>query len=187
MTDPTPLPPEVEALALAAIESEVKKRKTLTKALFGHRYPDGHRETFRSPVGAAKLGQVYRTDPEPQWVVTDRAALEEHLRSFPGNLAVTVTIVPEDMPEALAVLAEHAPGLLTELAELDPEAERAALAQSRATGEPAAPGIGLVKAGGSLTVVPDKGAFDQVGRLIAAGVLTWDARPVLEQGQAEAS
>lgn len=187
MSDIEPLAPEVEILALAAIEAEVKKRKEMAKALIGQRYPDGHRESFRSPVNAAKLGMVYRSDPEPTWVVTDREALREHLRGFPGNLVVTVTIVPEDMPEALAVLAEHAPGLLTELAELDPDAERAALDQSRATGEAAAPGIELRKASGSLTVKPAVGAFEQVGRLIAAGVLTWDARPVIEQAEQEAS
>lgn len=187
MSDIEPLPPEVEILALAAIEAEVKKRKEMAKALIGQRYPDGHRESFRSPVTAAKLGMVYRSDPEPTWVVSDRDALRAHLREFPGNLTVTVTILPEDMPEALAVIAEHAPGLLTDLAELDPDAVKAALDQSEATGEPAAPGISRVKPSGVLTAKPAADAMAEVGRLIVAGVLTWDARPVLEQAERQAS
>ena len=178
------LPPELEVLALAAIAKEAEAREKVVKATIGQRYPDGRRETFRSPVTGAKLGMLYRTDPEPKMVITDRAALEEHLRSFPGNLITEIGIAAADMPEALAVLAEHAPGLLTETQRLDPTTVDAALAQSRATGEPAAPGIEKRKPSGSLTVKPDAGAFEQVGHLIRAGVLTWDARPVLTEGEA---
>ena len=175
------LAPEVELLALAAIGKEAEKREAVVKALIGQRYPDGRKETFRSPVTGAKVGTVYRTDPDPKMVIVDRQALEDHLRSFPGNLITDVGVAPADMPEALAVLAEHAPHLITETQRLDPTTVDAALAQSRATGEPAAPGIECRKPAGNLTVKPDPAAFEQVGRLIQAGVLTWDARPVLEE------
>lgn len=182
---PTPLAPELECLALASIATEAERRKKIAKALIGQAYPDGRRESFRSPVDGSKLGMVLRTDPDPTWVVTDRAALEAHLREFPGNLDVSLEIVAEDMPEALAVLGEHAPGLITETATLRPDAVPAALAQSAATGEAAAPGIERVKASGTLTVKPDAGAFEVVGRMIRAGVLSWDGSRALAAAEGE--
>ncbi|MDN5929652.1 MAG: hypothetical protein L0I24_01060 [Pseudonocardia sp.] len=182
MSAPDPVVGEVEVLAYAAIEREAKRRKELGKAIIGQRYPDGRTERIRSPLGD-RMGSVYRTDPEPQWVVTDREALHAHLRTFPGNLTISVGIAPEDMAEALAVLDEFAAHLLTETTVLDPEAERAALAQSAATGEPAAPGIERVKPSGSLTVSPAKDAFDVVGRLMTRGLLSWDGRPSLPSSE----
>lgn len=178
------LPPEVELLALKAIETEVVARQKMLKALIGQRYADGDKHTFRSPIGDAKVGMVYRSDPDARWEITDRDALVEHLKSFPGNLRVEVGIVPGDMPEALAVLAQHAPGLISETATLDPDAVSAALAQSKATGEPAAPGISRVKPAGVLTAKPAPDAMSEVGRLVAAGALTWDARPILPATEA---
>jgi hypothetical protein len=179
VTTPESLPTEVEALALKALVNEAERREVVAKALFNQRYDEGDRRTFRSPITGAKLGIVYKTDPEPKMVITDRAALEDHLRRDDDNLITEVVIVPEDMPEALAVLAEHAPGLLTEIQRLDPTAVDAVLAQSRKSGVPAAPGIEPRKAAGVLTVKPDAGAYEQVGHLIQAKLLTWDARPVL--------
>lgn len=178
-----PLPPEIELIALKAIETEVARRIKVAKAVIGQRYADGSRESFRSPVDDAKVGIVYKTDPDAQWVVSDPVALEEHLRSFPGNLEPTVTITAGDMPEALAILAEHAPALLSETTVLRPEVILAALAQSKETKQPAAPGIERRKAPGVLTVKPAEGAFETVGKMIEARLLTWDARPVLESGE----
>lgn len=62
------------------------------------------------------------------------------------------------------------------------ESLAAALAESKATGVAAAPGISRVRPGGALRVVPDKNAGEAVERLVRAGVITWDGRPVLEQG-----
>jgi hypothetical protein len=172
-----------EALVLATLAQRVKARQDAVKAVVGQRYPDGHRETVRSPLDGTRMGQIYRTDPDPQWRVTDREALEAYLRLFPGNSETTVEIAPADLPEALAVLAEHAPHLLTDTTRLNPEAEKAALEQSAATGEPAAPGIARVKAAGALTVKPDKAAGDAVERLVQAGVITWDGRPALTSAE----
>lgn len=177
------LPSEIEALVLATLRKRVIEREKFVKALIGQRYPDGHRESFRAPDGS-KLGMVLRTDPEPEWTVTDRAALVEHLMSFEGAMVTEVGIAPEDMPEALAVLAEHAPGLITETARLDPDAIDAALAQCRATGQAAAPGIERVKPAGVLTVRPDKGAGEVIERMVERGEITWDGRPVLPSTEA---
>lgn len=184
MTAPDPVPDEVEVLAYAAIEREAKRRKELGKAIIGQRYPDGRTERIRSPLGE-RLGSVYRTDPEPTWVVSDREALHAHLRTFDDATETVYEIADE--PAAVEVLRAHAPHLLVEITRVRPEWEQDALAQSRETGEPAAPGIEKVKPSGSLTVTPAKDAFDVVGRLMARGLLTWDgnrALPADESGAA---
>lgn len=170
-----PLAPEIEALVLAELGKRVKARTEAVKAKFGQRYPDGHRETFRDPKFGLKLGIVYRTDPEPKWVVVDWDELHTHLRTFPGNVETVFEIADET--QAIAYLAEHAPHLLVELTRVNPEAVTAALDQSAATGEAAAPGIGLVKASGSLTVKPDPQAGVAVARMVDAGLIEWDGTP----------
>lgn len=181
MTDP--LPPEVELLALKALENEVVRRQKVVKAVIGQGYADGDKHTFRSPLDDAPVGIVYKTDPEPVWEVVDRDALEAHLRAIPYNVTSKVTIAPEDMPEVLAVLAVHAPDLIAETHELDSSAVAAALLQSKVDGKPAAPGIEKRKPSGVLTPKLGRGAYETVGRLIQAGLLTWDARPVLPAGE----
>lgn len=176
-----PLPATIEALVLAELAKRVKSRIDQVKAIVGTEFEDGDKHAYRSPLDGSKLGLIWRTDPDPQWRITDREALRAHLMAFPGNVETVVEIVPEDMPEALAVLAEHAPGLLTDRVQLNPDAEQAALDQSKVTGQAAAPGIELVKPSGSLTVKPDTAAGAAVERLVEAGVITWDGRPVLEQ------
>jgi hypothetical protein len=126
---------------------------------------------------------IFRTDPEPSWQVTDAAALDEHLRQFPGCVVITWDILDHDA--AVAVLKEHAPHLLAEVTKVDPAAVTAAIAESREKGEPAAPGIALVKPPGELTVKPDAAAFEEFGRMVRAGVLTWDFRPAIEPGGVE--
>lgn len=175
-----PLAPEVEALVLKELEKRVKSRTELVKSTFGQRYPDGHKDTFW--VGTLKLGTVYRSDPPPEWKVTDPDALDAHLRTFPGALETFYEIADEQA--AIEVLREHAPHLLVEITRVNPEHVAAALAESRDTDQPAAPGIALVKAAGSLTVRPDlKQAGKAVERLLEQGRITWDGRPVLEAGR----
>lgn len=171
-----------EALVLATLAQRVKARQDAVKAIVGQRYPDGHREIVRSPLGE-KLGQIWRTSPDPQWKVTDREALHAHLAGFDGATETTVEIAPADMAEALAVLQAHAPHLLTETTRVRADVVEAALEQSAATGEPAAPGIELVQAAGVLTVKPDKGAGAAVERLVQAGLITWDGRPTLPSAE----
>src|SRR5438874_11602102 len=118
---------------------------------------------------------AWRSAPDPTWTVVDAAALDAELRSYPGNLETVVEIVG-DHAEVLAVLADHAPHLLADVVRVRPGVVEAALAQSAATGMPAAAGIEQVKPGGSLTVKPDAKADEVVERLVAAGLITWDGR-----------
>lgn len=182
MSAPEPLPAEVESLVLAETVKRVTARDKMVRALFGQQYQDGEKQTFRSPIDGARIGSVWRTDPDFKWVVTDRAAFEAEMRTYPGNLITDVGIAPEDMPEVLAVLAEHAPGLITETTRLAPDVESLALEQSKATGTAAAAGIECVKPAGTLTVKVDpKSGSAAIERLVESGAIDWDAgRPVLD-------
>lgn len=184
--DSEPLQPELEALALKALESRVTAQIKVTKSEFGQRYLDGRKETFRSPVDEAKLGQVYRTDPDPEWRITDRVALREHLETFPGNF-VSRLVVDGDDAEILAVLDQHAPHLLKEVTEVPEEVFQAALRESKETGEAVAPGIKKVKPEGVLVVKPDKDAGRAIEGMVRAGLLTWDGRRPITSGQEKAS
>lgn len=181
---PTPLAPEVEALVLAELGKRVKSRTELAKATFSQRYPDGHRETFRAPDGS-KLGQVYRTDPDPRWVVADERALLAELREYPGNVETVAEIVDHDA--AVTVLREHAPHLIAEVTRVRPEVVEAALEQSAATGTAVAAGLALQKPAGVLTVKPDPKAGVAVERMVATGLITWDGRPALDESRGGAA
>ncbi len=181
MTEPVQLPPEVEVLALAELAKRVDARYKTAKALVGQSYPDGHRETFRSPLDGAKLGVVYRTDPDPRWVVVDGEALHAELRESSYNVETVVDITDHDA--AVEVLREHAPHLLAEVTRVRADAVKAALAQSEVQGKAAAAGIEQVKPSGVLTPKPDpKTAGPAIERMVAAGLLTWDMRLVLPSG-----
>lgn len=185
MSTPEELPAEIEALVLAELSKRVKARTDSVKASFGHRYAAGHKETFRSPLDRRqKLGIVYRTDPDPKWTVVDKEALHAHLRSFPGNVVTREEIVGEEF-EVIAVLREYAPHLLAEVTVVPDWVVEAALEQSAATGEPAAPGIELRAPSGSLTVKPDPAAGVAIEQMLAAGLYTWDGRPALPSGDVE--
>lgn len=167
---------EVETLAYAAIETEAKRRKELGKALLAQHYPDGRTERTRSPLGE-KLGSVLRTDPDPRWLVVDRDALHAHLRTFADSTETVYEIA--DWAEAISVLREYAPHVLVEITRVKQEWVDDAVAQSRATSAPAAPGIERQKDRGVMTAKPDKAAFAAVARLVQAGLISWDGRPSL--------
>lgn len=174
---PAQVSPEVQALALAELERRVRASRAAVKAIVGQSYADGERRTIRSPLDGAKLGTVHRSDPDAEWKVTDREALDAHLRTYEGAVETVLDIAPADMSEALAVLQDHAPHLLTVSSRVRPGVVDAAVAESRDRGEPVAPGIERVKPAGVLTVRPDKACGEAVAALVTAGLLTWDGRP----------
>lgn len=172
-----PLPLEVEAIALAALGKRVKEQENLTRAVIAGDYHAGDKRTFRSPVDGSKLGQVYRTDPNPSWTVTDREALHAFLRADPANLEEVAEI--DDMPAAVEALKECAPHVLALVQRVSGQAVTDAV--ERAKAGQAIPGVERRKPEGSLTVKADPNATDAIAGLIAAGRLTWDGRRVLEQ------
>jgi hypothetical protein len=185
VSDAESLPDEAIALVLKRLSSKVLDNLKMAKAVFESDYEAGEKRAFRSPVDGKKLGSVYRSDPDGEWVVTNQRQLEEHLMEFEGNRVISVGI-REDAPyeEILAVLNEHAPQYLEDRVDLRPDAIKAALDQSAATGEPAAPGITFRKPGGVVTVRPDREADQAIAGLMSAGLLTWDGQRAIETRKA---
>lgn len=173
--------PEIELLILATLSKRVAERIDLVKATVGTGFNEGDKRTFRSPADNAKLGVVYRSDPDPAWKVVDRNALAAHLAGDPDNIEY-VDDIAGTQEQVLQVLAEHAPHLLARVERVRDDVVQAAVATA-AHGGDVAPGIARVKPRGTLSVRPDKNAGDAIERLVAAGVITWDGRPgVLPDG-----
>lgn len=183
MNNPEPLAPEVRALALAAMRQRIEAEEKLVRAEFSAALMAGTTLRFRSPLDDTPLGSVLRTDPKTEWRITDRGALLEHLAEFDGCVEVVSYLMLPDgrevamdpMDELAMVVREHCGHLLDERPDVTQEAVDAAVAQSKATGEAAAPGISKVRPGGSIQVRPSSEAGEAVRRLFEAGVLSWDA------------
>lgn len=182
---------EQRALILATLRKAVDGEQRLTTALFSPGYGDGDKRVFRSPLDDAPLGRVERTAPKAEWSVTDLDALHAHLAEHEGCMQdVTAVLVPgigwhevDPRDEIAVVLREHAPHLVADEQRVSADAVDAALEQSRATGQPAAPGIGRVRPAGVLRVVPDRDAARTVARMWRAGVLDWNQVLALPAGQ----
>lgn len=182
------LPLEVRALILkAAIAVAEKELDELTKGLKVS-YPLPATIPFESPLDGAKLGYVQRARTTPEWKVTSTAQLLDHFVSDYPDVLETVFLIdtpigeialPEDHP-ITAALAGAAPELLTPQQRVPAEVVEDALEQSRNTGEPAAPGIQLVRAAqGNLNVVYDKKeGIPAITRMVRAGLIDWSGRPV---------
>ncbi|MGE0300923.1 hypothetical protein [Pseudonocardia sp.] len=187
---------DLEAVALAELADRVDKRKTAVRALAGRDLADGDRRTIRSPLGDA-LGSILRTDPDPQWRVTEPHALEQWLRTqHPSGIergwhvhvpGVDGPVWLDPLDELAVVLAEHAPHLLTAAERVVEQEVALLLEQSRDQGTPAAPGIERVKPAGSVRVIRAKTCGAAIERLVQAGQLSWDVRPQLSAGEAVAS
>lgn len=174
---PEPLPPEIQSLALAAIAKQIKAVDPAVRAAFADDYEPGETRTFRSPLDGKRLGKIRRNDPDPSWQIVNRRALREWLREQ-GREVTSVSVAEADWAEALAVLEQHAPHLITETTDV-PDAELdGALADSAEQGEAIGPGIEYVHPVGSLvvTVDPDTGAA-AAAALARSGQLDWSRRP----------
>ena len=175
------LPAEIQALVLAELAKRLKTSQAATKAIVGNRYGPGDKQTFRSPVDDAKLGTVFRSDPDPEWRVVAAAELDAFLADEDqGNTEATFEIVA-DASELIPLLLEHAPHLVRQVQRVTAAARTWAMdvAKSGVT----VPGIAKVKPEGVLSVRPDKNAGTAIERMVEAGVITWDGRPVLEAGE----
>lgn len=178
--------PEHRALILQTVIGELQAElDAIKKHHLATLYPNPTTAQFESPLDQARLGRVSRARVTPEWKVTAAAQLGEHLREAFPNLLETVYLLdvpgvadPVALPELhplTQALIGAAPDLLTPQQRIPPEVTEAALQESRDTGQPAAPGIQLVRARqAALSVVPDKHeAVPAIGRLMAAGRLRW--------------
>jgi hypothetical protein len=179
--------PEVEALILAHLSKVVEERDGVLRAIIGVGYADGDKHTFRSPIDHAALGAVWRTDPKPSWRVVDRLSFDAWLADRDEYTDTDVEIRAGHEAEAYAVLAEHAPHLLVEAVRIRQGAEAEVLAECKRRKTSIAPGVELVKPEGRLTVKPASGAGDAIASMVAAGLITWDGRPLELEAAEEAS
>lgn len=193
MTSPEPidddLRTELEALAWGALEKRATEEKKARTSALNQRYREGRTEHVRSPLGD-KLGTVNKSSPEPAWRVANDALLEDHIRAeFPGSVRTvyvlhtpsgTLVLQPED--ELALILLEHAPHMLVESDEIDPDAIKALVEQSKTDGVAAAPGISLWANAGVVSVRPAKDAFEAVMKLTRAGLLDLSSMQAIAGG-----
>lgn len=182
-------PDDLEAVALAELDARVTARYKAVRAVAGADLTDGDKRTIRSPLDGSSLGSIYRTDPEPRWTVTDWAAFEAHVRSsIPDGVETAYRLhVPsldepvflDPLDELAVILREHAPHMLREVPRIRGEVVADLLAASKTSGQPAAAGIEQVKPSGSVAVRRSKTCGPAIERLHAAGLLTWDGKPML--------
>lgn len=173
---PAELAPEVEPLVLAVLESRVKAAKAAARVPLEKLYAEGESRKIRSPLDGALLGVVLRTSPDARWQITDRTALDAHLADDPANIEYVDELAVEGTA-LVAALRELAPELLVRVERVASSARAAAVLNAQAGEEPL-PGVGQVKPSGVLTVRPDKGAGAAIERLVRAGLIRIDGRPV---------
>lgn len=175
MTD-TPLPladallvvGAVSAYAKAAKGAEAAARDTIARDYLTH----GDRMTIRDPRTSAKLGTVSITDPQAVADVDDEQALLDYIaHEHPEAIDWEQTIRPETIGVAVAVLAEHAPELLTAPRRVAADWARAeALKLAADSGEPI-PGVAIRMKRGHAMIRHEKDATDRYRELVAAGTV----------------
>jgi hypothetical protein len=171
MTSPE-MPPETEAIVLKVLGARVKDAEVAARKPLEALYADGEKRVIRSPLGDAKLGTVYRTDPAATWQIVDRQACAAYLSDDPGNVEYVDEIVSD--AAAVEVLRVHAPELLARVERVKAAAFQVAVAAAKA-GE-LVPGVERVKPSGSLVVKPDLEAAVAIEALIDAKWITYDGR-----------
>lgn len=152
------------AVLLGALMKAIGAERDQLRASLASSLPAGTKLTGRDPRNDDTLGTVSLSDPAKVAVVTDQVAFEEYVRrELPGDLD-TVRGFGEP-GEVAAVLAEHAPHLLTTRTVV-PEhvTERVLLA---ATLHPV-PGTTVITPSPTLTVTP-RSAAHRVVREVLAG------------------
>lgn len=186
------LTPEHEALCLAILANRIADVDELTRAEFSQQYPDGRKETIRSPLDDLMMGIVYRTDPDPVPIVVDKDALVRHLLTVPG-CSETVTEIDGSHDRVVEVLAEFAPELLSTVTRVPEHVIKTVLAGCKAKGKAKGPdgqdlpGVKMDKPGGRLTVKADKDGIRAVEGLVQAGLISWDGRRAIQPPEAAAS
>jgi hypothetical protein len=183
----TELPPELEAIVLAVLEKRVKEAKAAARVPLESLYPAGRSAKVCSPLDdTVSLGTVGREFPSSSWQVTDQAALDAHLADDPDNIEYVHELAIEG-PALVEALKEIAPDLLVKVERVRPSARRAAVLTA-AAGDAPVPGISKVRGRSSLYVRPSKTAADEIERLVKAGLIQIDGRPVaLPTSEQEAS
>lgn len=181
MTDQTPTPAAAEvidvepdevlftrALLTAALVKLILGQKDKNARALDDRLRKGTKETAAHPKSGLPLGTVSKSFPDPKAVVKDAAKLDEHLRTTrPKELELSPVLGP--IEEVAAVLAEHAPRLLT-VEEVVPE-WMVAEAQREAESGRDVPGIELALPPGVVSVRPNDLAVEVVREVLGTSAL----------------
>jgi hypothetical protein len=187
-TTPTPSSIAVDLFALKILGTVVREGTADRKTVATATMKKGDSIAARVDVDGrdVKLGKVTMTDPKPVGRVTDRAALDEWLTKHVEGAVIERWAFGPDA-EVAAVLNEHAPHLLTFVAEVAEWARAAALSKAeaahRAGSKPLAPGIEVTVPDGVVSVgkeTPEARAA--VLSLIRQGVINVDAPLSIEGG-----
>lgn len=185
---PTPSSIAVDLFALKVLGVVVREGTADRKAAATANMKKGDSIAARVDVDGrdVKLGKVTMTDPKPVGRVTDRDALDEWLTKHVEGAVIERPAFGPDA-EVAAVLNEHAPHLLTFVAEVAEWARAAALIKAesahRAGSKPLAPGIEVTVPDGVVSVGKESPeARAAVLSLIRQGVINVDAPLSIEGG-----
>jgi hypothetical protein len=165
--DPDAVVVNKAVLVAALVKSVMGVKKALADELES-RMCKGDKKT--AEIDGDKIGTVSRSFPDPTATITDRAALDAHLRSTrESELEYKYTL--GDLEEVYAVLIEHSPELLT-IEAVVPEwmidvAKREALAPGRTI-----PGITVGRPDGNITIRPNAIADRIVAEVLGASPIT---------------
>ncbi len=187
-TTPTPSSIAVDLFALKILGTVVREGTADRKTVATATMKKGDSIAARVDVDGrdVKLGKVTMTDPKPVGRVTDRDALDAWLTKHVEGAVIERPAFGPDA-EVAAVLNEHAPHLLTFVAEVAEWARSAALfkaeAAHRAGSKPLAPGIEVTTPDGVVSVgkeTPEARAA--VLTLIRQGVINVETPLAIEGG-----
>ncbi len=157
MTEPSPSSIAVDLFALKILGVVVREGTADRKAVATATMKKGDSIAARVDVDGrdVKLGKVTMTDPQPVARIADRDALDEWLTKHVEGAVIERPAFGPDA-EVAAVLNEHAPHLLTFVAEVAEWARSAALSKAeaahRAGSKPLAPGIEVTTPDGVVSV-----------------------------------
>ncbi|MFD3426054.1 hypothetical protein [Nocardia fluminea] len=162
MTDtlvPADLQEDIYRLALLSefVKLAAQARNDLRAETFP-RLPNGTKLTARHPRTGESLGTVSMSDPDPTAYVVDNAVFEAWVREQnPGELETVRGF--GDLAQVAAVLAEHAPHLLTETRVIPESLRERAL---KAAAVQTVPGTARLTPEGTLSVRPNGVATELV-------------------------
>ncbi|BCK58332.1 hypothetical protein NWFMUON74_61040 [Nocardia wallacei] len=153
------------AVVLHAALAVIEKEKSLAKAGLSGQLPRGSKLTSHHPVTSRALGTVSMSDPAPAAKVVDPAAFEAWVRAqYADQLEERLVLGPVE--EVAAVLAEHAPHLVSTVTEIPKDVEKRAL---REAAETPVPGTVQYTPGGVVSVRANARAEQVVRELLSAG------------------
>lgn len=182
------------ALAVAVL-TELQKRVAAMldehRGAVGSLLDKGDRVSVRSPLSGEGLGTVTMTDPKPKAMVTDPEELDDWIAEHYPEKTEWRRVVVGSEDEVLAVLAEHAPHLVTTQRHVPDWARAEVLRASAEAGVPCGPGgeadvpgVAVEPQPGRLQYRATAGSGHAIDALVQAGLVDLTSGEVRELPQA---